>query len=376
MKVALAFGTRPEAIKMAPVIAAMREHPGIKTEIVLTAQHRELLDQVLDVFGVRADHDLNVMQPRQSLAELSSRLMVALDRWLEQSRPDLLMVQGDTTSAFIGALAAFYRQVPVAHIEAGLRTADPRVPFPEEMNRRLITRVATQHFAPTKQARRALLNEGVGDQAIFVTGNTVVDALHTIRESPALAKTPLPIEPRANDVIILVTMHRRESWDHIGDVCAALADVVSTRPHARVVFPVHPNPAVRESVRASLHGVDRVELIDPLDYLAFVKMMIACKVIVTDSGGVQEEAPVLGKPVLVLREATERSEAIEAGVARLVGTSRAVITTELLRLLDDEAHWRSMAKPSSPFGDGKAASRIVSIITGERRPSGEKAAAR
>ena len=368
MKVALAFGTRPEAIKMAPVIAAMRQHPGIETEIVLTAQHRELLDQVLEVFGLSADHDLNVMQPRQSLAELSSRLMAALDRWLEQSRPDLLMVQGDTTSAFIGALAAFYRQVPVAHIEAGLRTADPRVPFPEEMNRRLITRVAAQHFAPTEQARRALLNEGVSDDSIFVTGNTVVDALHTIRESPALAKTPLPITPGVNDQIVLVTMHRRESWDHIADVCAALSDVVSARPHVRVVFPVHPNPAVRESVRASLHGVDRVELIDPLDYLEFVKLMIASKVIVTDSGGVQEEAPVLGKPVLVLREATERTEAIDAGVARLVGTSRKVITTELLRLLDDDAHWQAMAKPSSPFGDGKAASRIVSIITGARRP--------
>ena len=376
MKVALAFGTRPEAIKMAPVIAALRQHPGITTEIVLTAQHRELLDQVLEVFGVRADHDLNVMQPRQSLAELSSRLMAALDRWLDASRPDLLMVQGDTTSAFIGALAAFYRQVPVAHIEAGLRTADPQVPFPEEMNRRLITRVAAQHFAPTEQARRALLNEGISDGSIFVTGNTVVDALHTIRESPALARTALPVAVDANEVIVLVTMHRRESWDHIGEVCAALADVVSSRPHVRVVFPVHPNPAVRESVRASLHGVDRVELIDPLDYLAFVKMMIASKVIVTDSGGVQEEAPVLGKPVLVLREATERTEAIDAGVARLVGTSRTVITSELLRLLDDDSHWRAMAKPSSPFGDGKAASRIVSIITGERRSIDEKAATR
>ena len=364
MKVALAFGTRPEAIKMAPVIRALRHDPAFTTEVVLTAQHRELLDQVLAVFDVQADHDLNVMRPRQSLAELTSRLMIALDQWLEQSRPDLLMVQGDTTSAFIGALAAFYRGVPVAHVEAGLRTPDAATPFPEEMNRRLVGRLAALHFAPTELAQRALVSEGVCADTIFVTGKTVVDALQTICQSPALARTTLPIQPRADQAMVLVTMHRRESWDRIGEVCAALADVVSSRPHVRVVFPVHPNPAVRESVRGSLAGVERVDLIDPLDYLAFVKMMQASRVIVTDSGGVQEEAPVFGRPVLVLRETTERSEAIDAGVAQLVGTSRPVIAAALTRLLDDPQAWAAMARSTSPFGDGHAAERIVSIIKG------------
>jgi UDP-N-acetylglucosamine 2-epimerase (non-hydrolysing) len=375
VKIALAFGTRPEAIKMAPVIAALRTQPDVITEVVLTAQHRELLDQVLAVFGVRADHDLDIMQPRQSLPELTSRLILALDTWLEQSRPDLLMVQGDTTSAFIGALAAFYRGVPVAHVEAGLRTPDPVTPFPEEMNRRLVTRLAALHFAPTEQARRALLAEGVNADAVFVTGNTVVDALQTICESPALARTTLPIELDPAEAVVLVTMHRRESWDRIGDVCAALADVVSARPNVRVVFPVHPNPAVREAVRTRLAAVDRIDLIDPLDYLAFVKLMQLSRVIVTDSGGVQEEAPVLGRPVLVLRETTERNEAIEAGVAQLVGTSRHVVAAALLRLLDDSQAWHTMATPSSPFGDGRAAARIVSIINDERGRLGARARA-
>lgn len=373
MKVALAFGTRPEAIKMAPVIGALRSAPGISAEVVLTAQHRELLDQVLAVFGLRADHDLNVMRPRQSLPELTSRLMTAMDRWLDQSRPDLVMVQGDTTSALIGALAAFYRGVPVAHIEAGLRTPDPGTPFPEEMNRRLVTRLALLHFAPTEQARRALLTEGVGADTIFVTGNTVVDALHAICDSPAFATAPLPIRAGGDDVIVLVTMHRRESWDHIGDVCAALTDVVTARPHVRVVFPVHPNPSVRDPVATGLAGVRGVELIDPLDYLTFVKLMTASRVIVTDSGGVQEEAPVLGRPVLVLRDTTERPEALDAGVAQLVGTSRHVIAASLLRLLDDDRAWAAMAQRSSPFGDGRAANRIVSIIDSERERIAQRA---
>lgn len=362
MKIALVFGTRPEAIKMAPVITALRAQPGTTTEIVLTAQHRELLDQVLDVFGVRADHDLNVMQPRQSLAELTGRLITAVDGWLETSRPDVLLVQGDTTSAFIAALAGFYRGVPVAHVEAGLRTTDAGNPFPEEMNRRLVTRLATVHFAPTETARRALVAEGVPDNRVFVTGNTVVDALHTMCASPAFARAAMPIESRDGDVIVLVTMHRRESWDRIDDVCAALADVAAARPHVRIVLPVHPNPAVREPIRRALQAVSRVELVDPLDYLSFLKLMKASRVILTDSGGVQEEAPVLGRPVLVLRDNTERPEAVEAGVAKLVGTTRDVIVTELLKLLDDERAWSAMATPSSPFGDGHAADRIASIL--------------
>lgn len=366
MKIAVTFGTRPEAIKLAPVIRQLRASAALSVEVVLTAQHRELLDQVLAVFDIRGDHDLDVMQPRQPLPELSSRLLISLDQWLAVSLPDLLIVQGDTTSAFIASLAAFYRGVPVAHVEAGLRTPSQLNPFPEEMNRRLISRLALLHFAPTAQGRSALVAEGIPESQVYVTGNTVVDALHAIRESPAFANTPMPIDVHDRDQIVLVTMHRRESWDRIDGVCAAIADVVVSRPSVRVVFPVHPNPAVREPVHRLLGSTPRVSLVDPLDYLTFIKVMAASRVILTDSGGVQEEAPVLGRPVLVLRDTTERGEAIEAGVARLVGTSRSAIAGELSALLDDDAAWTRMSKVMSPFGDGRAAQRIVEIIETER----------
>jgi UDP-N-acetylglucosamine 2-epimerase (non-hydrolysing) len=366
MKVAVVFGTRPEAIKMAPVIRALRDQPGIATEVVLTAQHRELLDQVLDVFGLRADHDLNVMRPRQSLAELTSRLATALDQWLEQSHPDLLLVQGDTTSAFVGALAAFYRGVPVAHVEAGLRTPTAGNPFPEEMNRRLVSRLAGLHFAPTERARNALLAEGIEPAQVFVTGNTVVDALHAIRDSAAFAKASLPITVAEGQSLVLVTMHRRESWEQIDQVCAAIAQVVAARPAVRVLFPVHPNPVVKEPVFRALAGAERVTLVEALDYVTFVKAMAAAHIVVTDSGGVQEEAPVFGRPVLVLRDVTERGEAVESGVAKLVGTSKAALVSSLLELLDDESAWSRMARAVSPFGDGHAAARIVSIINDHR----------
>lgn len=362
MKIAVVFGTRPEAIKMAPVIAALRATPGIDTTVVLTAQHRELLDQVLKVFDVAADVDLNVMQPRQSLAELTSRVMAALDRWLALSRPDLLLVQGDTTSAFVAALASFYHRVPVGHIEAGLRTPTAWNPFPEEMNRRLISRVSSLHFAPTDRARCALLAEGIEPEKVFVTGNTVVDALLAIRESAAFARADLPVAVTSGESLVLVTMHRRESWDRIDDVCAALAEVVAARPTVQVVFPVHPNPAVREPVHRALSGIERISLVDPLDYVTFVKTMASARVVITDSGGVQEEAPVFGRPVLVLREVTERAEAVESGVARLVGTTKDALVSALLQLLDDEQQWNLMARALSPFGDGRAAERIVEII--------------
>jgi len=364
MKVALAFGTRPEAIKLAPVIQALRNTPAVTTELVSTAQHRDLLDQALAVFGIRTDHDLNVMRPRQTLAELTSRLMTAIDHWLAESCPDVLIVQGDTTSAFVGALAAFYRGVRVAHVEAGLRTPDIRAPFPEELNRRLVSRIASLHFAPTESARRTLLAEHVDPSTVFVTGNTVVDSLHAIRASAAFQHAELPIRLAPAQTLVLVTMHRRESWDRIDSVCNAIREVVRARPDVRILFPVHPNPAVSEPIYRALADLPTVALVEPLDYVTFVKALAASRVVVTDSGGVQEEAPVFGCPVLILRDATERMEAVEAGVAKLVGTSTSAIVTSLLALLDNEDEWTRMSKAISPFGDGHAAERIVSILTG------------
>lgn len=366
IKVAVLIGTRPEAIKMAPVVRQLRAAKDLAVEVVLTAQHRELVDQVLSIFGIEGDHDLDVMRPRQTLAELSSRLLTGLDGWLARSKPDLLLVQGDTTSVCISALAAFYRGVPTGHVEAGLRTPSPLNPFPEEMNRRLVSRLALLHFAPTERAKAALLAEGIDEGCIFVTGNTVVDALKEIRDTPEYERAPCPVALAPGEKLVLVTMHRRESWDRIGSVCEAIAAVVESRPAVRVVFPVHPNPAVHERVHRLLAGVPRVHLVAPLDYLAFVKAMAMSRVILTDSGGVQEEAPVLGRPVLVLRETTERGEAISAGVARLVGTDREAILAALLPLIDDDAAWAEMSKAVSPFGDGFAAQRIVEIIHRQR----------
>ena len=366
LKVAVLFGTRPEAIKMAPVVRQLRAVPDLTVEVVLTAQHRELLDQVLAIFGLTGNHDLDVMRPRQTLAELSSRLLTGIDAWLAAAKPDLLLVQGDTTSVCIGALAAFYRGVPVGHVEAGLRTPSTFNPFPEEMNRRLVSRLALLHFAPTEGARTALLAEGIDDASIFVTGNTVVDALHEIRRTPQYQQAPEPVAMGPGEKLLLVTMHRRESWDRIGSVCEALTAIVRSRPGVRVLFPVHPNPAVNERVHQLLNGVARVHLSAPLDYLAFIKAMAMSRVILTDSGGVQEEAPVLGRPVLVLRETTERPEAVSAGVARLVGTDRDAIVSAVLPLIDDDTAWSKMSRMVSPFGDGLAAQRIAAIVDRHR----------
>lgn len=366
LKVAVLFGTRPEAIKMAPVVRQLRAAKDMTVEVVLTAQHRELLDQVLSIFGIKGDHDCDVMRPRQTLAELSSRLLTGLDGWLAASKPNLLLVQGDTTSVCIAALAAFYRGVPTGHVEAGLRTSSPLNPFPEEMNRRLVSRLALFHFAPTARARAALLAEGLDEASIFVTGNTVVDALNEIRRTPEYARASLPVVLGPGEKLVLVTMHRRESWDRIAGICEAVAAVVESRAAVRVVFPVHPNPAVHDRVHQLLTGVPRVHLVAPLDYLSFIKAMAMSRVILTDSGGVQEEAPVLGRPVLVLRETTERPEAISAGVARLVGTDRDAIVSAVLPLIDDDAAWADMSKMVSPFGDGFAAQRIVDIVDRHR----------
>jgi UDP-N-acetylglucosamine 2-epimerase (non-hydrolysing) len=362
MKVLAAFGTRPEAIKLAPVVAELRRRPGFDLTVAVTAQHRELLDQVLDVFGIAVDADLALMQPSQSLASLTSRVVVAMDELIDQRRPDLTVVQGDTTSAFAAALASFYRGVPVAHVEAGLRTSTALNPFPEEINRRLTTVLAALHCAPTTLAERALLSMGVSPSAIVVTGNPIVDALQHVLRSPALAAAPLPdgIDPKRR--LVLVTVHRRENWINLPDVCAAIRAVADARPEVQIALPVHPNPIVQETLSRELRNVDRVVLLPPLDYLVMSESWI----VLTDSGGVQEEAPVLGKPVLVMREETERPEAVDAGAARIVGSRRDGIVAGVLDLLADDAARARMAQPVSPFGDGRAAGRIADAIEQRR----------
>ncbi|HKB11976.1 MAG TPA: UDP-N-acetylglucosamine 2-epimerase (non-hydrolyzing) [Vicinamibacterales bacterium] len=367
MRIVVVFGTRPEAIKLAPVVAELKRRPHVDVRVVTTAQHRELLDPVLQVFSLAPDCDLGVMQPRQSLAALSGRVLTAMDDLLGVDPPDVLIVQGDTTSAFICALAAFYRGVPVAHVEAGLRTARPTNPFPEEMNRRLVGALATLHFAPTERARRALLAEGIPGDQVFVTGNTVVDALQFICASDALARTPSIVSPAAGERLIVATLHRRESWGAPLDaMCRAVRSIVEARSDVRVVLPVHLNPAVGASVRRTLAEVPRVTLTEPLDYIQFVALMKASWIVLTDSGGVQEEAPALGKPVLVLRDTTERPEAVDEGVARLVGTDPEAIRTAVLDLLDRPDERDRMARAVSPFGDGRAAERIANILEARR----------
>lgn len=361
MKVLVAFGTRPEAIKLAPVIAELRRRAGIHVTVALTAQHRQLLDQVLDVFEIRPDVDLALMQPKQTLAELSGRVMTAVDELITKFTPDLVVVQGDTTSALIAAMASFYRGVPVAHVEAGLRTSSLLSPFPEEMNRRGISMMAMLHFAPTGRARQVLLDEGVAADAAFLTGNTVVDALQQVQRTARYESVEVPVSAGAGERLILVTTHRRESWSVLPRVAEAIKAIVDQRPNVRVVVPVHPNPIVQEALRG-VEGHPRVSLIEPLDYLAFVKQMCASDFVMSDSGGVQEEAPVLGRPVLVLRDTTERPEAAEHGVARLVGTDPRTIVAAALSLLDDPALYQQMSRSVSPFGDGKASVRIADLL--------------
>ena len=363
MNVLVAFGTRPEAIKLAPVIHELRRRSQIALTIVTTAQHRHLIDQVLDVFGIVPDADLDVMTADQTLAELSGRVLAAIDRRLVDDRPDLVLVQGDTTSAFMCGLAAFYRRVAVGHVEAGLRTETAVDPFPEEMNRRLTSALASIHFAPTDRARRALLAEGVAADAVVLTGNTVIDAITQIRRTDVYRSTRPPLVASPGERIILVTLHRRESWgEPLTGMCRAIREIVSRHPDVRVVFPMHLNPRVRRVVVDELADAARVSLVEPLDYLTFVAQMEASTLILTDSGGVQEEAPTLGKPVLVLRNTTERPEAVEAGTARLVGTDRSAIVAAATGLLTDDAAYAAMARASSPFGDGLAAVRIADAI--------------
>lgn len=362
--VASVFGTRPEAIKLAPVITALEADPDLRSRVLVSAQHRELLDQGLAPFGIVPDVDLDLMRPGQTLVDLTGRVLEGMDRALGAERPDLVLVQGDTTTVFVAALAAFYRGIPVGHVEAGLRSFDLANPFPEEANRRLTTQITALHFAPTRRAERNLLQEQVPAERVILTGNTVVDALLSVAHKPDLPHPPeawSELEPDACPV--LVTLHRRESWGQpLAGICRALRRAADALPQLHVVYPVHPQPRVRETVEPLLRGHPRVHLIEPLDYLHGVAAMKACSFIVTDSGGIQEEAPVLAKPVLVLREVTERPEAVEAGTSWLVGTNEEAVYDAVGTLATDRAKYDSMAHATSPYGDGRASQRIVAAI--------------
>jgi len=373
------FGTRPEAIKMAPVVGELRKHPDrVEALVCVTAQHRQMLDQVLDLFAIEPDMDLDLMENDQSPASLTARAVTALTRVLEQVRPDLALVQGDTTTAMVAALAAFYQKIPVGHVEAGLRTGNRYSPFPEEINRHLIGVLATYHFAPTLTAAAALRAEGVSEEAIFVTGNPVIDALLRVVQQPPSAEalallkrlglteeTGCSGDPpvSASAPLLLVTAHRRENFGQpLESICTALREIVRRNPRVQIVYPVHMNPHVREPVSRILGGHERIHLLDPLPYEPFAHLMKQARLILTDSGGIQEEAPALGKPVLLLRRETERPEAVEAGTVKIVGTDSERIIAETERLLYDADEYRRMAQAISPYGDGHASERIVRTI--------------
>lgn len=372
LRVLAVFGTRPEAIKLAPVILRMRETPGVDCRTCATAQHRSMLDQVLALFGIAADHDLDVMTPNQTLDALTARILAGTAGVIANERPDLVLVQGDTTTCFAAALAAFYAHVPVAHVEAGLRTGDLSAPFPEEANRVLVSRIADLHFAPTTRARDNLLGESIDAGRIRVTGNTVIDALFAVRERVHAAPASAWTEAFGEDVVarwrmaakrVLITGHRRENFGRgFQDLCCAIRTLAERHSDWQFLYPVHLNPNVQRPVRHILEGMNNVTLAEPQDYLPFVWLMDTADLILTDSGGVQEEAPSLGKPVLVMRDVTERPEAVEAGTVRLVGADRDRITDGVESVLLDDAEYARMAWAHNPYGDGRAAERIVTEL--------------
>jgi UDP-N-acetylglucosamine 2-epimerase (non-hydrolysing) len=361
------FGTRPEAIKLFPLVRAIDADERFDSRVCVSAQHRAMLDQVLEIAGIVPDRDLDLMQPGQSLDALTAGLLTGLGKAMDDERPDWVVVQGDTATAMTAAIAAYYRKIPVAHVEAGLRSGNIHHPWPEEVNRKVIGTIAALHFAPTATAAEALRRENVAAEAIYVTGNTVIDALHwiteRIAEKPELAVGLAELEHRfAGKRIIGVTSHRRENF---GEGMEAIAEAIrrlAARPDVAVIFPVHLNPNVRPVMGERLAGLESVALIDPLDYPHFARLLDICTLMLTDSGGVQEEAPALGKPVLVMRETTERPEGIEAGTAKLVGTDADRIVAEAERLLDDAAAYARMARAHNPFGDGKSAARIADLL--------------
>lgn len=370
MKVMCVFGTRPEAIKMAPVVASLREAPDITLVVCVTAQHREMLDQVLSIFDIRPDIDLDVMRPGQDLYDVTSGILLQMRTVFEEHRPDWVLVHGDTTTTLAVSLAAFYQRIPVGHVEAGLRTRNNYSPWPEEVNRRVAGVVAQHHFAPTSSARDNLLAESVPPDAITVTGNTVIDAVLEVRrriDASELLRASLDAglpPPVPGKRLILVTGHRRESFGGgFEEICQALR-ALAGRGDVQIVYPVHLNPNVLEPVNRILGSVDGVELTEPLQYLPFVRLMSRASLIITDSGGVQEEAPSFGIPVLVMRDCTERPEAVEAGTVRLVGSNASRIVAEAERLLDNPLAYAEMARAHNPYGDGFAASRILKVLRG------------
>ena len=364
----ISFGTRPEFIKMVPIIKALKD-ASVPCTICNTAQHREMLDEMLRIFAVKPDHDLKVMSKNQTLTQISTKILKKLDILLGKIRPDILLVQGDTTTAFISSLAAFYHKIKVGHVEAGLRTKNKYNPFPEEINRRLTAVIAEYHFAPTDLSRKNLIREGVAQNSIFVTGNTVIDALFLTLEmlKKGLVQVSREIEQliyhNKGSQIILITAHRRENFgSSLENICSAIKELAAKYPNKTFVYPVHLNPNVQQTTQNILHRINNIKLIAPPDYFSFVNLMKHCHLILTDSGGIQEEAPSLGKPVLVLRETTERPEGVTAGVVKLIGTSQEFIVKEASTLLDDELEYTRMAIKENPYGDGKSSHRIVEIL--------------
>lgn len=368
--VLVVFGTRPEAIKLFPVVAALAAVPGLRVRTCVTAQHRGLLDQVLEIAGLAPDIDLDLMEPGQTLDRLTARLLTGLGEVMDAERPDMVVVQGDTATAMAGALAAYYRRTPVAHVEAGLRSGDIYQPWPEEVNRRIVAPIAALHFAPTDTAAEALRRENIAPPAIHVTGNTVIDALLATRariaEQPGLAAGLDDLAARfAGRKLILVTTHRRENFGGGMEAIARAIARIADRPDTAVLFPMHPNPNVVSAMDRVLGERDNVARIAPLDYPHFIRALELAHVVLTDSGGVQEEAPALGKPVLVMRETTERPEGVAAGTARLIGTDEERIVSEIFTLLDDSHAYSAMARAHNPFGDGHASARIARVIADE-----------
>jgi UDP-N-acetylglucosamine 2-epimerase (non-hydrolysing) len=370
MKVLSVFGTRPEAIKMAPVVQALQDADDIESFVCVTAQHRDMLDQVLELFSICPDDDLDLMQPGQSLHELTARILIHLKPVLEKRNPDIVLVHGDTATCFAATLAAFYNQIPVAHVEAGLRTNNLASPFPEEAYRQLTDRLSSLYFAPTQRSADALSNEGINQKDIFVTGNTVIDALLWMREqtktlnpNPSAFGSASTIITETNTPIILVTGHRRESFgEGFENICKAIRHIADLHPDVHIVYPVHLNPRVQEPVHRILRSLENVHLISPLDYQHFVHLMDRCTLILTDSGGIQEEAPSLNKPTLVMRETTERPEGVAAGVVQLVGTESESIWKAVDHLLADQTAYDAMSLAVNPYGDGRAAERIVEAL--------------
>lgn len=364
IKVMTVFGTRPEAVKMAPIVQEMSQRENIDNTVCVTAQHRQMLDQVLDIFHITPHYDLNIFEPGQTLTQITTRALIGLEEVIKEVKPHVLLVQGDTTTVFAGALAGFYHKVKIGHVEAGLRSGNIYSPYPEEANRKLTGVVTDYHFAPTENSRQNLLKEGYDDNKIFVTGNTVIDALlQVVSKDYVFHDELLNKIDYENKKIILLTSHRRENIGlPMENIFSAIRDVVLQNDDVEVVFPVHLNPKVRDIAKGILGDMDRIHLIEPLDYLPFANLMARCYLVVTDSGGLQEEAPSLGKPVLVVRRETERPEGIEAGTAKLVGTEKKDIYNELELLVNNPDEYNKMANAVNPYGDGKAAEKIVNII--------------